>query len=316
MSWPRYLAMRLAAMALVLLVASMIVYGSMYLTPGGPLSFLIGSRSATPQQIAAITQEYHLNDPLATRYFAWLSDLLRGNLGMSLIYRDQVSSLIAPRLATTALLVAYATVLIVVMGVGSGLLSAIRGRWTSGVVSAINVVWLATPAFVVGVLLIIVLAVQHGYFPVQGAGSGLVSRLWHLTLPAISVALASGAYLSRITHASARRELASEHVETAIGRGLPLARVIHRHVVRNAAMPIVTAATLTSASLIAASVVVENVFALPGLGSLLVQSILQDDYAVVQAVVLMIILVFTVINLAIDLTYSWMDPRVSLGGGR
>lgn len=316
MSWPRYLATRLAGMVLVLLTASVIVYASMYFTPGGPLAFLIGSRTATPQEIAAIKQEYHLNDPLATRYFGWLGDLLHGNLGMSLIYNDQVSSLIGPRLATTALLVFYATVLIVVFGVGSGLLSAVRGGWTARAISAINVLWLATPPFVVGVVLIIVLAVQHSIFPVQGDGSGLVNGLWHLTLPAVSVALASGAYISRITSASVRKELRSEHVETAIGRGLPQLRVIRRHMLRNAAMPIVTVTALTSASLIAATVVVENVFALSGLGSLLVQAILQGDYAVVQAVVLMLVAVFTIVNLLVDLVYIWMDPRISLGGHR
>jgi len=239
---------------------------------------------------------------------------MRGDLGTSLVYRESVSSLVLPRLATTGLLVTYAMVLIVVVGVSTGLISTFRGKRAAGAVNGVNVLFLSTPAFVVGVLLIIVFAVQLGWFPVHGAGGTVPDRLWHLTLPAIAVALASIAYLSRITHAAASKELRSEHVETALGRGIPRRLVISRHVLRNALMPIVTAAGLTAASLIAASVVVENVFALDGVGSLLVRAILQHDYSVVQAVVLLVVAVFTLINLFVDLAYAWIDPRVSLGG--
>ncbi len=310
----KFIASRLAGLLIVLLIASMIVYASLYLTPGGPLSFLIGSRTATPEQVAAIVKEYRLDDPFFIRYFSWLGDVLRGDLGMSLVYREPVSSLVFPRLATTGVLVGYATALIVIAGVSTGLVSTFRGRRAAGTVNVFNVLALSTPAFVVGVLLIILFSVQLGWFPVHGAGDGLLDRLWHLTLPAIAVALASIAYLSRITHAATSKELRSEHVETALGRGIPRRLVVSRHVLRNALMPIVTATGLTAASLIAASVVVENLFALDGVGSLLVRAIMQHDYSVVQAVVLLIVAAFTVINLIVDLAYAWIDPRVSLGG--
>jgi len=182
------------------------------------------------------------------------------------------------------------------------------------VVTGWNVASLSTPAFVLGALLIVVFALGLGWFPVYGSGSGFGDRLWHLTLPAIALALSSAAYLSRISSASITSEMGKEHVETAMSRGLPRKLVVRRHVLRNASIPVITVVGLTIAGLVAGTVVVENVFALDGLGSLLVRAILQRDYAVVQAVVLLLTIVFVLVNLVVDVLYSLVDPRLSLDG--
>ncbi|WP_431896216.1 ABC transporter permease [Nonomuraea sp. bgisy101] len=307
----RFALKRLAGLAVVLLVASFLVYGLLYLVPGGPMAFLLGNRSGTPEQVAAIRAQYHLDDPFLVRYVSWLRDAVTGDFGSSLVYRQDVSSLIGSRVATTALLVVYATVLISMGGVAMGLLAGLRGGRVEGVIGVVSSVLLATPPFVVGVLLVIVFALGLGWFPVFGAGEGLPDRLYHLTLPAITLSLASAAFLARITRASVQEELGREHVETARARGFAERHVVRRHVLRNASIPVVTVTGLNIAGLIAGSVVVENIFALDGLGSLFVRAILQRDFAIVQAVVLVLVTAFVLINLLVDLCYSALDPRLS-----
>ncbi|GAA2660272.1 MULTISPECIES: ABC transporter permease [Nonomuraea] len=306
-----FLLKRLAGLAVVLLVASFLVYGLLYLVPGGPMAFLLGNRSGTPEQVAAIRAQYHLDDPFLLRYLSWLGDALTGDFGSSLVYRQEVAALIGSRVATTVLLVGYATVLISAGGIAMGLLAGLRGGRLDTAIGVLSSLFLATPPFVVGVLLAIVFSVGLGWFPVFGPGEGLLDRLYHLTLPAITLSLASAAFLARITRASVREELNREHVETARARGFGERHIVRRHVLRNASIPVVTVTGLNIAGLIAGSVVVENIFALDGLGSLFVRAILQRDFAIVQAVVLVLVTAFVLINLLVDLCYSALDPRLS-----
>lgn len=275
------------------------------------MAFLLGNRSGTPEQIAAIRAQYHLDDPFLLRYLSWLGDALTGDFGSSLVYRQEVAALIGSRVATTVLLVIYATVLISAGGIAMGLLAGLRGGRVDTAIGVLSSLFLATPPFVIGVLLAIVFAVGLGWFPVFGPGEGLLDRLYHLTLPAITLSLASAAFLARITRASVREELNREHVETARARGFAERHIVRRHVLRNASIPVVTVTGLNIAGLIAGSVVVENIFALDGLGSLFVRAILQRDFAIVQAVVLVLVTAFVLINLLVDLCYSALDPRLS-----
>ncbi|MYT73475.1 MULTISPECIES: ABC transporter permease [unclassified Streptomyces] len=307
----KFVLLRLIGLAAVLLVASFLVYGLLYLVPGGPMSFLLGNRTATPEQIATVRAQYHLDDPFLVRYVRWLGDAFGGDLGRSLVYRQDVTALIATRIATTLWLVCYSSVLIVVGGLAAGSLAALRGGRTDALVSGVSSLFLATPVFVVGVVLVIVFARGLGWFPVFGAGEGFGGRLHHLTLPALTLAIGSAAYLARITRASVREEMGREHVDTARSRGLSESRIVRRHVLRNAAVPVTTVVGLTVAGLLAGAVVVENVFALDGIGSLLVRAIMQRDFAVVQAVVLVLVASFVVVNLVVDLLYSVLDPRMA-----
>ncbi|PII82386.1 ABC transporter permease [Leucobacter sp. OLJS4] len=313
MSVPAFLLRRAGGLLLVLFVTSFIVFGLMYLAPGSPLSFVLGPRGGTPEQIAAVTAQYHLNDPFIVRYFAWLGDLFQGNLGDSIVYRQPVGDLIAGRVGTTVALIAFATVIIAIVGIGLGLLASLKGGWLDTVITTLSTLGLATPTFVIGVALISLFAVGTGWFPTNGSGGGGFDSIWHLTLPAIALAVASAAYLARITRASVLEEEGREHVQTAVARGLRSPLIIRRHVLRNALIPITTVMGLTVATLIAGAVVVESVFALDGLGSLLVRAILQRDFAVVQAVVLVLVVAFVVINAIVDFLYTLIDPRIQLG---
>ncbi|MBL3688259.1 ABC transporter permease [Leucobacter zeae] len=285
----------------------------LYLAPGSPLSFVLGPRGGTPEQIARVSAQYHLDDPFFLRYFAWIGDLLRGDLGDSVVYRQPVADLVSGRIGTTVALIAIATLIIAVVGIGLGLVASLKGGWADQIVTTIATLGLATPAFVIGVALISVFAVGLGWFPTNGSGSGGLDTLFHLILPAIALAVASAAYQARITRASVLEEEGREHVQTAVARGLRSGIVVRRHILRNALIPITTVLGLTVATLIAGAVVVENVFALDGLGSLLVRAILQRDFAVVQAVILILVVAFVVINAIVDFLYTIIDPRIKLG---
>ncbi|GAA1600247.1 ABC transporter permease [Leucobacter chromiireducens] len=313
MSIPAFLLRRTGSLLLVLLVTSFVVFGMLYLAPGSPLSFVLGPRGGTPEQIARVTAQYHLDDPFLVRYFAWIGDLFTGDLGDSVVYRQPVADLIGGRVGTTVALIALATLIIAVLGVGLGLLGSLRGGWADQVVTTLATLGLATPAFVIGVALISVFAVGLGWFPTNGSGSGGLDTLFHLILPAAALAVASTAYQARITRASVLEEAGREHVQTAVARGLRTNLIVRRHILRNALIPITTVLGLTVATLIAGAVVIENVFALDGLGSLLVRAILQRDFAVVQAVILVLVIAFVVINAIVDFLYTIIDPRIQLG---
>ena len=309
-----FLVRRLATLVIVMLAASFLVFSLMYLAPGSPLSFLLGNKSATPAQVAAVEAKYHLDDPFLTRYWQWLGDALHGDFGRSIAYRQDVTDLLASRVLTTLLLVGLASAIIAVVGIGLGVLAAVRPGKADSLVTGVTTAFLAVPVFVSGIVLIWVFAVHLGWFPVFGAGDGLGDRLYHLALPAVTLSLASAGYLARITRASVREELRSEHVETARARGLSGSYILRHHVLRNSMIPVTTVLGLAVATLIAGAVVVESVFALDGIGSLLVQSILRSDLVVVQAVILVLVAAFVLINTVVDVAYTVVDPRLSLNG--
>jgi peptide/nickel transport system permease protein len=293
-----------------LFISSFVIFGAMYLAPGSPLDFLLGGTQVAPGEVEALKQQYGLNHPFAERYFNWLGQLFQGNLGTSITFHTPVWQLLTARFETTGLLICYAVVLTVVLGCIWGAIGALRGGQTDTSIVAGTSILLATPPFVAAVLLVDVFAVRLHWFPVQGGGSSLPDRLWHLTLPALALALALGAFLARVVRTSLRDELGKEHVVTAVSRGLPYPSIVRRHVARNALMPIVTLVGLIVAYLVTGTIVVENVFALNGLGSLLVSSVGTHDFPVVQAIALLVVLIFVVVNVLVDLTYVLIDPRL------
>jgi peptide/nickel transport system permease protein len=309
----RFLARRLAMLVASLLVASFVIFAALYAAPGNPVSALSGGRSLPAASMAVLEQRYHLNDPFFVQYWYWLSGALHGNLGISITLRENVSTLIASRIWTTAGLVAYASVLIVIFGIGLGILSGLRRGLVDTGTLLLTAVSAAIPGFVAAIVLILVFAVNLGWFPALGNGTGLAGNLRHLTLPAVALAISSLAIVARVTRAAVRTEAGREHVQTAVSRGIPARLLIRRHVLRNAAIPITTITGITIASLIALDAVIETAFSLNGLGAYLVQSAQSKDLAVVQGISLVLVTAFVVVNLIVDLLYAVLDPRVTLG---
>jgi peptide/nickel transport system permease protein len=304
----RFIVLRLLGLFGTLLVASFVIYGALYLAPGDPATLLAGGH-ATPTLLAEIHRQYHLNDPFFVRYWEWLSGVLGGNLGESFVYREPVSTLIGSRIGTTAFLIAYASGLILLLGIALGVVAGLTRRVGSAI-TAVTSVGLATPSYVAAIILVTVFSVDLGWFPVFGAGSGFADELKHMTLPAVALALSWTAFVAQLTKAAVRAELDSEHVDTARSRGLRTSGVIRRHVVRNAMIPITTVSGLTIAGLVAGDVVVEQAFGLGGIGSFLVQAVSQKDFAVVQALCLLMVAIFVVVNTAVDIINGMLDPRI------
>jgi peptide/nickel transport system permease protein len=300
----------IVAPLVTLLAASFVLYTAVWLQPGNPLTLLLGTK-ASPAQYRYLAHKLGLDRPLLVRYWDWLTNAVHGNFGTSLVYKQSVASLIAPRLLTTLLLVAYAGVIIIVIGVSLGVIGGMSPR-AAPYVAGLNGLGVAIPGFVAAEVLTALFAVKLGWFPVLGTGQGLAGRLQHLTLPAFALAIASIAYVSQITRAAVSAEEQSSHVETARGRGLAGPRILRRHVLRNAAIPIMTVSALTVASLLAGAIVVEYAFGLGGIGSLLVQSVSDKDSNVVLAIGLILVLVFVITTTALDLLQYLLDPRLRL----
>ena len=312
----RFLVRRLVALAATLLAASVVIYGALYLTPGDPAALLAGGHNPSPATLAAIRAQYHLNDPFWEQYWLWFTGVLRWHLGRALAFDDQVSALIGARLVNTVFLVGYAALLITGAGVALGVTAALRGPLTRNVVTGATSLLMAVPTFIAAVVLIWLFATELHWFPVFGAGTGFAGRLRHLTLPAVALACSFIAYLSRVTRSAVTGQLRAEHVETARSRGLSTARIVRRHVLRNAAAPVLAVSGLTVAGLIAGTVVVEQAFGISGIGSLLVLAAQKQDLLVVQDIALLMVAAFVIINTAVDLVSASLDPRLARGGAR
>jgi peptide/nickel transport system permease protein len=309
----RFIATRIVGLVVTLFIASLVVFGALYAAPGSPLTYLTHGRTMSPDAIAAIKAEYHLDDSIWQQYLRWLGGVVHGDFGTSIIYNQPVSSLVGTRASATMLLVLMAAAIVLVLGLAIGTLAGLKPGWLSRSAMAGATGVMAVPTFVGAVVLIIVFAVDLEWFPVFGAGRAGLDEVYHLVLPSIALALASVAFVARLAQTAIRQELSADHVQTAISRGLPRGAVVRRHVMRNAAMPVLTVAGLTIAGLIAGSVVVEQVFQLGGLGQFLVNSVQQKDFPVVQAICLMYVAAVIVLNTLLDIAYTLLDPRVSIG---
>ncbi|MGW0812072.1 ABC transporter permease [Streptomyces viridiviolaceus] len=306
------IARRLAGFLATLLAASFVIFAAVYAAPGDPAVFLAGGRDKlTPERLATVRAQYHLDEPLVVQYGRWLGDCLHFDLGRSFKYGDQVADLITARLGTTLELVAYATVLFVVLGVGAGILAAVRqSTWVDSAVVGGTTLAASVPSFVAAIALVSLFGVQLGWFPVTGSGQGFARTLHHLTLPALSLALGALALISRVTRQAMAEAAASDHVEAARASGVPEREIVRRHVLRNALGPIITMCGLVMAGMLAGTVVVETAFGISGIGSLLVGAINTHDFPVAQAVLLLMVAGYITVTTLVDLLHPLLDPRV------
>ncbi|MFI5749196.1 ABC transporter permease [Streptomyces sp. NPDC051644] len=306
---------RLAGMAATLLVTSFLVFSSLYLAPGDPASFLVRGRSASPQELAEIRRQYGFDEPFLVRYGHWLEGVLHGDFGRSYLFHQDVSSVLWSRLPASLLLVVVSALMIAVVGVAAGMVGALRrGTRTDATLMLLVTVGAAAPAFVAALLLRSVFGVRLGWFPTIGNGTGVLDSLHHVVLPAVALSVTFMALVTRVTRSAMLDELGREHVEVALSRGTPRRTVIRRHVLRNALGPIVTVSGLLVSGMLVSTAIVETAFGMSGVGSLLVQSVNQLDFQVVQAIVLLVVAAFVVVNALVDLVHPLIDPRVTAAG--
>ncbi|GAA1932808.1 ABC transporter permease [Streptantibioticus ferralitis] len=310
----RLILHRLGGLLVTLLLSSMVIFGSLYLAPGSPENVLFGNRAPSAATRAAVRHQLHLDQPLPVRYWDWLTGALHGDLGRSMVTGQPVAERVGAGLTTTLLLVAMATVLIALLGLGLGTLAALRPGPVDAGVSVATSVSVTVPPFVASTVLISVFAVRLGWFPASGTEPGFLGSLHSLVLPACALALIACGFLARVTRDALREQLVREHVQTAEARGLARWPLLRRHVFRNALPPVITAMGLLTAGLLAGTLVVESAFAVPGIGQLTIQSVAQKDFPVVQAVALLLVAAFVICNAATDLIQALIDPRLRAAG--
>jgi peptide/nickel transport system permease protein len=306
-------ARRVLATIPVMAVVALTVFALLHLTPGDPAVIIAGDY-ATTQDIERIRAKLGLDRPLVTQAGIWLGNVVRGDLGTSIYSGLPVSTLIGQRVGPTAALTALAMAISVALAVPLGVLAAWRqGSWLDRVVMVFSVSGFSMPVFWLGFLLVWVFAIQLGVLPVQGyqpVAAGGWEFLRHLVLPALTLSLVYMALIARMTRASMLGVLREDYVRTAFAKGLPPRRVLLGHALKAASLPVVTIIGVGFALLIGGAVVTESVFAVPGLGRLTVDAILRRDYPVIQGVVLVVSAAYVLLNLAIDLAYVVLDPRI------
>ncbi|MEU5099214.1 ABC transporter permease [Streptomyces sp. NPDC020996] len=305
-----FLVRRLGMTVLLLLALSLLVYGLMFLAPGDIARNLLGTRNVTPQALAEVRAQYHLDKPFLWQYAHWLADAVTGDFGDSIRTGAPVGRMMRERLGLTAALSALAFLLSVLVAIPAGVAAALhRGGRLDRTLVGWSVVGISAPGFAVGLILLYVFAVGLGWFPVYGTGTGFLDGLWHLVLPAVTLALGLGAFVVKLTRAAVARELDEDYVVFARSRGLGRVRVL-TIVLRNAAIPILTSLALMVGYLFGGTLLVEVTFALPGLGALLEQSVLFKDFPVVQALTVVVAVVISLTALLADLAYLAVDPRI------
>jgi peptide/nickel transport system permease protein len=306
-----FVGRRLVQMVPVAVGITIVAFFLIRLIPGDPVTVILGSHYTTAGA-AHLRAALGLDKPLWTQYLYFMGNLLHGNLGDSVYYQQPVLDVVLARVEATLWLVVYAAVLAAVIAVPVAIYAALhRDGVVDQIIRSTFMVTLAMPAFWVGIIFILVLSVNLHLFPVTGFGDNPVDHLWHLFLPSLTIALGFTAVLIRSLRNSILTVLRTDYVDTARAKGLPWRLIMRRHVLRNALLSTVTIFGVNVAFLIGSTVVIENVFAVGGIGQLLVSAISQRDYAVVQGVTLLIALFVVAVNLLVDVVYALLDPRVS-----
>jgi peptide/nickel transport system permease protein len=308
-----YVLRRLLATLPVMLVVAVFVFLMLRLTPADPAAIIAGD-NATSEQVALIRQRLGLDQPMLTQFFIWAGKILTGDLGESFFFKKQVAELIAERIEPTLSLALLTIGLAVLIAVPLGVFAAYNhGSWLDRLVMGFSVLGFSVPVFVIGYVLIYVFAIELSWFPVQGyqrIGDGVVGWLQRLILPAVTLSVIYVALIARITRTSVLEVLHEDYIRTARAKGQTELKVLVRHALANAAVPIVTVIGLGIALLIGGVVVTESVFTIPGLGRLTVDAVLARDYPTIQAVILLFSFVYVLINLMVDLAYTIFDPRI------
>jgi len=309
----RFILRRLVATLPVLVVVAVVVFLMLRLTPGDPAAVIAGD-NATTEQIEQIRESLGLTRPLVAQFAIWARNLMRGDLGESFFFKMPVSVLIAQRLEPTIALALTTIVLAVLVAVPLGVLAAWRrGSWLDRGLMAFSTLGFSIPVFVLGYMLIWLVSLKLGWLPVQGyrrLAEGFGPFIRHLILPSVTLSVIYIALIARVTRAAVSEALAEDFVRTARAKGLPESKVLIRHALANAAVPIVTVVGIGIALLIGGVVVTESVYAIPGVGRLTVDAVLARDFPTIQGVILFFSVAYVLINLLIDLSYVLLDPRI------
>jgi ABC-type dipeptide/oligopeptide/nickel transport system permease component len=304
-----YVGRRLLAVVPVLFGVTLAVFSMLFLVPGDPVKIMLAEFVTTPDQVARMRAQLHLDEPVLHQYGRFVGNALRGDLGMSIRSRRPVATEIGENLGSTGRLALASMVVAIALGVPLGLIAALgRNSWLDVAAMGVALLGVAMPSFWLGFLLIFVFSLHLGWLPATGGGD-----LPHLVMPAVALGAIAAAIIARLTRSSMLEVLGQDYVRTARAKGLGGFAVVVRHALRNALIPVVTVFGLQFGNLLAGAVIVETVFSRPGLGRLIVGAILSKDFPLVQGTVLFVATAYVLINVVVDMAYAYVDPRIRIG---
>ncbi len=304
-----YVGRRILAVVPVLFGVTLAVFSMLFLVPGDPVKIMLAEFVTTPDQIAQMRAQLHLDEPVLKQYGRFVGSALRGDLGVSIRSRRPVTAEITENIGSTGQLALASMLVAIGLGVPLGLLAALgRNSWLDVAAMVVALLGVAMPSFWLGFLLIFVFSLHLGWLPATGGGD-----LLHLVMPAVALGMIAAAIIARLTRSSMLEVLGQDYVRTARAKGLGSGSVIVRHALRNALIPVVTVFGLQFGNLLAGAVIVETVFSRPGLGRLIVGGILAKDFPLVQGTVLFVAAAYVLINVMVDVAYAYVDPRIRIG---
>jgi len=310
-----YWLKRLVSLIPVLFVVSIVIFFIIHLTPGDPAKVMLG-QDASVEQVQELRQQLGLELPIYEQYFRWIGNAIKGDLGISFFMKEPVTEVIIIHLVPTISLAVFAEIIALLIGIPLGISASTR-RGTIGdqSIMGFSLLGMSVPSFLLSLLLLLLIGVQLRLLPIAGyqpLEAGLWNHLKYLIMPAISLGTAQAALIVRMTRASMIEVLSTNFIKTARAKGVKERNVVYKHTLRNAFLPILTVIGQSFGSLIAGAIVVETIFNIPGIGTLVINSVKSRDYNVIQGVVLFVTMSYVFINLAIDMLYGMIDPRVRL----
>lgn len=305
----KYILKRLLQMVLVLFAVSVLIFFMVRLTPSDPVASMTKGKNVSEETRQELTEHYHLDKSYPEQYLIWITGVLKGDFGESYTYKQSVNSLIGQRIGTTMELVLLAGLIALAVAIPIGVISAVKmNTWIDKTLSILSLILVASPVFLTALVLMLVFSLKLKWFPSIYQGNGIKEMI----LPAIALAMNMIALTSRITRTTMIEELNSDYVRTATAKGLPQSTVVVKYALKNALIPVITVTSIQIGSMLVGAVLVESVFAMGGLGDLLISGIKAADYPVVQGVTLLMVFVFLIINLVVDILYAVLDPRIRM----
>ena len=309
----RFVFKRLLQMVLILFVASILIFYMVRATPSDPIASMTKGKRISQETREALVRQYHLDKSTPEQYIIWITNAVRGDLGDSFSKKQPVTDIIASRLPTTMQIVLMSAVMAILLSIPIGIACAVRMNTAlDRLLSTLTLIFVASPVFLTAIVLMLVFALNLRWFPSFGAGKTFGENLRYLFLPSLALSLSMVALIARITRSNMIEQLNAPYATTAVAKGIPYWKVVMKHCFKNTIIPVVTVASLQFGTMIVGAVLVENVFALGGIGDVLISSIKASDYPVVQGITLMLVTVFALINLLVDVLYALIDPRIRL----
>jgi peptide/nickel transport system permease protein len=310
-----FLARRLASAFLVLVLVSALSFGIIWLVPGDPTAVLLDANTS-PEQVARLRTQLGLDKPLLLQIIEWYGRILRGDLGQSILLNRSVMAAILERLPVTLSLAGISLILALVLGVVAGIVAAMNhNRWPDQLIMATALLGLSVPDFWLGLMMVFLFAVQFGWFPTGGfvpLQDSVMGWGRSIAMPALALALVQMGFIARMTRASMLEVLSQDFIRTADAKGLSRADIVLRHGLPNALVPILTVTGIVAGALLGGTVIIEQVFSLPGIGRLVIGAVLSRDFPVIQGGLLFLAVIYLAVNLIVDLLYAVVDPRVRL----